>query len=265
MNTIFNLATSRVTPCGAQSCVGRVGASGVHIDVKSTDTVWEGIVLNFKRERKHPNRVQWLTLLVALGLLYVGIDRMFFDKIAGNDPLARIERTLAILVGTLLVALSISLFVAGWRGRPLSAMNTNSTQGKLLVHAFSAAPGALVFGFCLLRTIKHFERLYLTATVLFGAVLIADLLWTRREVRRLAASEIAKKAATQFLWSCLFFSMLSFGLGMAVSGWNWFSTDFMRGFNLLFWSAMVGIATYPVCRDGKRLADASGPSQIPSR
>ena len=214
---------------------------------------------------KDPKKIRWLTLLAALGLLYVGIDRMFFDRIVGSDPLAGIERTLVILVGTLLVAVSISLFVTAWTGRPLAAMNTNSIKGKLLAHAFSSAPGALVFGFCLIRTIKHFDSLYLTVMVLFGAALIADLLWTRREVRRLAASEIAKKAATQFLWSCIFFSMLSFGLGMAVSGWNRFSTDFMRGFNLLFWSAMTGIAIYPVCRDAKRLADAAGPSQIPSR
>ena len=190
---------------------------------------------------------------------------MFFDRIVGTDPLARIERTFAILVGTLLVAVSISLFVAVCTGRPLAAMNTNSTKGKLLAHAFSAAPGALVFGFCLVRTTQHFDRLYLTVTVLFGAFLMADLLWTRREVRRLAPGEIATKAATQFLWSCIFFSMLSFGLGMAVSGWNWFSTDFMRGFNLLFWSAMTGIGIYPVRRDAKRLADAAGPSQVPSR
>ena len=209
-------------------------------------------MFNFNREMKGPKRVRWLTLLAALGLLYVGIDRMFFDRILGSDPLARIERTLAIVVGTLLVALSISLFVAGWTGRPVTAMNTNSTKGKLLAHAFCAAPSALVFGFCLVRTIKHFDSLYLTVMVLFGASLVADLLWTRGDVRRLAASEMAKKAATQFLWSCIFFSMLSFGLGMAVSGWNWFSTDFMQRFNLLFWSAMTGIAIYPVRRDAKR-------------
>ena len=222
-------------------------------------------MLNFNRETKDPRRVRFLTLLVALGLLYVGIDRMFFDRITGSDPLATIERILAILVGTLLVAVSISLFVAAWKGRSVTARNTNSIKGKLLVDAFCAAPSALVFGFCLLRTIQHFDGLSLTATVLFGTCLIADLLYTRREVGRLAASEMAKKAATQFLWSCIFFSMLSFGLGMAVSGWNWFSTDFMRGFNLLFWSAMTGIAIYPVRRDAKRLADAAGPSQVPFR
>jgi len=214
---------------------------------------------------KGPKRIRWLTLLAALGLLYVGIDRMFFDRIIASNPLAIIARTLAILVGTLLVAVSISLIVAAWTGRPLGAVNTNPLEGKLLAHAFCAAPGALVFGFCLVRTTKRLDGLYLTVMLLFGAFVVADLLWTRREVRHLAASEIAKKAATQFLWSCLFFSMLSFGLGMAVSGWNWFSTDFMRGFNLLFWSAMTGIGVYPVCRDAKRLAGAAGPSQIASR
>ena len=158
-------------------------------------------MLNFNRETKDPKRVRWLTLLAALGLLCIGIDRMFFDRIVGSDPLAKIERILAILVGTLLVALSIGLFVAGWTGRSLTALNTNSTKGKLLWHAFCAAPSAVVFGFGLVRTTRHFDNLYLTVTVLFGVSLIADLLWTRREVRRLAVSEMAKKAATQFLWS----------------------------------------------------------------
>ena len=76
-------------------------------------------------------------------------------------------------------------------------MNINSTKGKLLAHAFSAAPSAVVFGFCLVRTTRHFDRFYLAVMVLFGASLIADLLWTRREVRRLAASETAKKAAAK--------------------------------------------------------------------
>lgn len=143
-------------------------------------------------------------------------------------------------------------------------MKPKSIKGKLLAHAFCAAPGALLFGFCLVRTTKRFESLYLTVMVLFGASLIADLLWTRREVRRLAASEIAKKTAAQFLWSCIFFSMLCFALGMAVSAWYRFSTDFMGGFNVLFWSAMTGIGSYPLCRDAKRLADAAGTSQIPS-
>jgi hypothetical protein len=209
---------------------------------------------------KDQMKVRWLTLLAALGLLYVGIDRIFFDRIVGGDPLANIEKVLSIVVGCLLSALGISLFVAALRGRfPVTAMN--SIKGKLLTHAFCAAPSAFVCGFSLVRTIKHFDILYLTVMVLFGVSLIFDLSWTRREVRRLAASETAKKHATQFLWSCIFFSTLSLGLGMAVSGFVWFSTDFIRMFGVVFWSAITGIAIYPVLRDAKRLADAAGPSQ----
>jgi hypothetical protein len=134
-------------------------------------------------------------------------------------------------------------------------MSTNSIRAKLLVDALCAALSALVLGFCLVPIIKHFDSLYLTVMVLFGVSLIADLLWTRREVRRLAA---ANKAATQFLWSCIFFSMLSFGLGIAVSGLNWFGTDFIPAFNLVFWSAMTGIAIYLVWRDAKCLVKAVG-------
>jgi hypothetical protein len=222
-------------------------------------------VLTFNRETKDSKSGRWLTLLAAVGLLYVAIDRMFFDRVAGHDALATIQRTLAIVVGVLLVAVSISLFIAAWRGRPLGAMNTSSLKGNLLTYAFCAAPGALVIGFCLVRSIQHFDRLYVIVMGLFGAALIADALWTQREVRRLAVSETAKRAATPFLWSCVFFSMLSFSLGMAISGWNWFSTDFMRSFNLLFWAAMTGIGIYPVHRDAKRLAEAAEPRQFSSQ
>jgi hypothetical protein len=142
-------------------------------------------------------------------------------------------------------------------GRAVNVMYANAKKGKLLIDAFCTALSASLFGLYLVRTTQHFDRLSLIATVLFGACLIAALLYTRRKGRRLAESEIAKKAPIQFLWSCIFFSMISFGLGMAVSGWIWFGTDFMRGFNLLFWSAMTGIAIYPVSRDAKRLAHAA--------
>jgi hypothetical protein len=72
-----------------------------------------------------------------------------------------------------------------------------------------------VVGLCLKRTVRHFDRLYLTVMVLFGATLISDLFWTRSEVWRLAASEAAKKHATQYLWSKTFFqhALLWFGYG----------------------------------------------------
>lgn len=207
---------------------------------------------------KDQTKVRWLTLLAGLGLLFVGIDRIFFDRIVGGDALANIEKVLSIVVGCLLSALGISLFVAALRGRFLvSAMN--SIKGKLLTHAFCAAPSAFVCGFCLVRTIKHFDILYLTVMVLFGVSLIFDLFWTRREVRSLAASETAKKQATQFLWSCLFFGTLSLGLGMAVSGFVWFSTDFIQTLGVVFWSAITGVAIHPVLRDARRLADAAEP------
>ena len=59
---------------------------------------------------------RWFTALLALGLLWVGIDRMFFDRIVGSDPLAIIAKTLAIVVGILLSALSVSMLVDAWRG-----------------------------------------------------------------------------------------------------------------------------------------------------
>jgi hypothetical protein len=58
-----------------------------------------------------------LTLLIGLGLLGTGIDRIFFDKIAGDDLLAVIHNTGAIVAGCLLGVLGISLFVAALRGR----------------------------------------------------------------------------------------------------------------------------------------------------
>jgi hypothetical protein len=83
-------------------------------------------------------------------------------------------------------------------------MRINTTSWKLFAPACSDGVGALVFGLCLVLTIKHFDSLYITITILFGAALIADLFWMRREVRRLAASETARKHATQFLWSYIF-------------------------------------------------------------
>jgi hypothetical protein len=199
---------------------------------------------------KDPTTFRWVTLLAALALLYAGIDGMFVD-----------ENTRPVLVDTLLIVVGISLVVDAWRGQRLFEMNTN----KLLAHAFSAAPGAFVVGACLVRTIKHFDTGYLTFTVLFALCLVADLFWTRREVRRLAAIEIAKKSASTFLWSCIFFSMISLSLGMQAAGFVWYGHDFLRRFGLVFWSAITGIGIYPVCRDAKRLADAARPSWIPSR
>lgn len=214
---------------------------------------------------KELREIRLLNLLAALGLLYVGIDRVFFDRVAGSDPLSTIQRILTIVVGVLLSALSVSLFVFAWRGRfPGTAMNTNSFTEKLLAHAFSTAPSAFVLGVFLVRTTRHLNILDFTVVFLSGASLVFVLFWTRRGVRRLATGEIANKPAAQFLWSCVFFSMFSFMFGMAVSGYVWFSTDFMRTFGLVFWSVMMAVAIYPVRRDAKRLAGALASSRITS-
>jgi cell division protein FtsL len=209
--------------------------------------------------------IRLLSLLTALGLLYVGIDRVFFDRIVGGDPLSTIQRILAIVIGTLLCAVSVSLFVVAWRGRfPLTAKNTNSITQKLLAYPFCAAPSAFVFGAFQVRTIKYSNILDFTVVVLSAASLMFVLFWTRRAVRRLATGEIANQRASQFLWSCIFFSMFSFMFGMAVSGYVWFSTDFLRKFGLVFWTAMMAVAIYPVRRDAKRLADALTSNNITS-
>jgi len=178
--------------------------------------------------------IRLLNLLLAIGLLYVGIDRVFFARIVGGDPLSIIQRILTIVVGI------------------------------MLAHAFCAAPSAFVFGAFLVRTLKYSNILDFTVVVLSGVSLMFVLFWTRRTVRRLATGEIANKHASQFLWSCIFFIMLSFMFGMAVSGYVWFSTDFLRSFGVVFSSAMVAIAIYPVHRDAKRLADAVASSHITS-
>lgn len=210
-------------------------------------------------------KVRWLTLLVALVLLYDGIDTMFFDRIIGSNPLAWIEGTLAILVGTLLITVSIGLFVVTWTGRPITAMNTNFTiVGKLFAHACCAALGAFMFGLFVAGAIKHIDSRYFTGMVLYGGFLIFVLFWTRRAVQRLAASETAREHATQFLWSCIFFSMLSFGFGMAVTAVILYSADFTRTFLAAWFGALTCVGIYPVLRDSKRLADAAGPSNITS-
>jgi hypothetical protein len=141
-------------------------------------------------------------------------------------------------------------------------MKNNSITGKLLVHSACAALGAFVFGLCLVRAIKQLDRVYVTGMVLSGAFLIFALFWTHRAVRALAITETANKHATQFLWSCIFFSMLYLGFGLAVSNFAWFSPDFVSGFSVAFYGALTCVAIYPVHRDAKRLAEATGTNQI---
>jgi hypothetical protein len=144
-------------------------------------------------------------------------------------------------------------------------MKINSTTAKLFADACCAAMGAFVVGLCLMRTIKHLDSMYVTGLILSGSFLMFVLYRTRRAARRLAASETARKSAATFLWSCIIFSMISLSLGIQVSGYVWYGSDFIRRFGVFFWSGITGIAIYPVLRDAKRLADAAGLSQITSR
>lgn len=57
--------------------------------------------------------------------------------------------------------------------------------------------------------------------------------------------------------------MISLSLGMQVSAFVWYGSDFIRRFGVVFWSAITAVAIYPVLRDAKRLADAAGLSQLP--
>jgi hypothetical protein len=106
---------------------------------------------------------------------------------------------------------------------------------------------------------------YVTGMVLCGAFLIYVLFSTRREVRRSATSEAGEKHADQFLWSCIFFSMLSFGFGIAATALILYSADFTRTFGAVWFGALTCVGIYPALRDAKRLADGVGPSQITSR
>ena len=111
---------------------------------------------------------------------------------------------------------------------------------------------------------KDLDNLHLTIGALLGVCLMFVLFWTYRAIRRLPAGETAKISARQYLWSCIFFSMLSLSFGFAVSGMIRYSTDFLRIFSAIWFGALTCVGIYPVVRDTKRLADTAAPSQINS-
>jgi hypothetical protein len=133
----------------------------------------------------------------------------------------------------------------------------NSTTRTLVADACLAALAAFGIGLCFGCAFVRQDRLCFTGMIIFSAVLIFVLLWTRRAAQQLATSESAKKSASTFLWSCIFFSMLSSSFGLAVFRFVWSSPDFLWRFDVVFWSVITGVAIYPVCRDAKRLADAA--------
>jgi hypothetical protein len=143
--------------------------------------------------------------------------------------------------------------------------SSNPMIGKLMARAFCCALAAFVFGLSGGHIfIKHLDNLFLAVAVVSGAALVFVLFWTHYTVKRFAVSEAVRKSAQQFLWSCVFFAMISWMFGLQVSGVSWFSTDFLRKFGFVFWGLMTCVAIFPVRRDARRLANAVG-SEIASR
>ena len=131
-----------------------------------------------------------------------------------------------------------------------------AVAGHILVPACCGALVAFLFGLCLGRTLIMQDRLYFAGMALSGVFLLFALFWTRRTARRLATSETAKNCACQFLWSCLYFSMLSWIFGVAVSGVIWYSADFIRTFGAVWFGLLTCVAIFLVRRDAKRLTEA---------
>jgi hypothetical protein len=134
------------------------------------------------------------------------------------------------------------------------------TTGKLFVRASWAALAAFAFGLCFGCSIitTGYDRLfYFGCLALSGALLVVVLLWTRRTVERLATSEAAKESAGQFLWSCVFFSMLSCNLGITLLAPFWNGADFIRILAIAWMGFLTCVGTYPVRRDAKRLVNAT--------
>ena len=128
---------------------------------------------------------------------------------------------------------------------------------KVLAYAFCAGAAAFVFGLSCGHLIIRHHRWYVTASgVLGGALLAFVLLWIRHAVWRLASSETAQNSARQFLWSCIFFSMISSPFGAFVSGLIWYSHDIIRIAGAVWFGLLTCIAIYPVRRDAKRLVSA---------
>jgi len=134
---------------------------------------------------------------------------------------------------------------------------SNPMTRKLMVHAFCGAVTACAFGLTLGHIlVRHLDNLFRAGAVLFGGAVVFVLITTHYTVKRFAVSEAARKSARQFLWSCVFFAMLSAMFGLQVAGVSWFSTDFLHKFGFVFWGLMTCVAIFPVRRDARRLANA---------
>ncbi|HTS31047.1 MAG TPA: hypothetical protein VMH81_34485 [Bryobacteraceae bacterium] len=139
------------------------------------------------------------------------------------------------------------------------ADKVKSPFGKLMAAACVNALLAFVFGLCLGRVLIQRLTGSYVGLALSGASLILAFLWTSRAVRRIGGApypsgDAVRKNRVQFLWSCTFFAMISFALGIAVSSFFWYGPDFIQIFGLVFWCLITCVAIYPVRRDAKRFA-----------
>ena len=134
----------------------------------------------------------------------------------------------------------------------------SSVLGRLTMHAFLIASAAFALGLCAGHVwIQRWDELYAAGMLISGACLTFVLMRTYGEGHKLtgsATSDDARKTAGQFVWSCVFFAMISSMFGMSLSGIIWHSADFLRTFGLIFWGVITAVAVYPVRRDAKRLA-----------
>ncbi len=128
---------------------------------------------------------------------------------------------------------------------------------KLMAHAGCGALAAFACGFCAGHTfIEHVDSVYSPAMALAGLAAVFALFWTYHTLKRFVVSETSWQSARQFLWSCVFFAMISAMFGLQVSGVGWFSIDFLRRFGFIFWGLMTVVAIFPVRRDARRVANS---------
>jgi len=126
-----------------------------------------------------------------------------------------------------------------------------------MAHAFCGAAAACAFGLTLGHIlVRQVDNLFLAGAVLSCGAVVFVLITTQYTVKRFAVSEAARRGARQFLWSCVFFAMLSGIFGLQVAGVSWFTTDFLHKFGFVFWGLMTCVAIFPVRRDARRLANA---------
>ena len=128
---------------------------------------------------------------------------------------------------------------------------------RLMVQAFGVALAGSLFGLCAGHVLlTHLDSLYSIGMALAGVAVVFELFLADRTLGRVALSEAARKAARQFLWSCVFFAMISAIFGLEVSAVIWLPSGFYSRFLVAFWGLMTCVAIFPVRRDARRFKSA---------